>query len=236
VLVADRTPSRAGADRDGPLAGRNGPPYRLVILDFDGTLADTFPWFTRVLPGVADRYGFRRPAAHEAESLRALEARAVMRYLGVPAWKLPLIARHMRRLAARDAGDLAPFPGIPALLARLRAGGLGLALVSSNREDVVRRVLGPGNAGLIDVYACGAALFGKARRFRAVARASGLAPDRILCLGDELRDHAAATQAGLAFGAVTWGYTRAEALAAAGPAHLFSTPEAVAAVLLPGVA
>ncbi|WP_244936602.1 HAD hydrolase-like protein [Methylobacterium currus] len=230
-MVTDRI-----ASRDDRLAGLDGPPYRLVILDFDGTLADTFPWFARVLPGVADRYGFRRPAAHEVESLRALEARAVLRHLGVPGWKLPLIARHMRALAARDAAELAPFPGIPALLARLRAGGLTLALVSSNREDVVRRVLGPGGAGLIDRYACGAALLGKARRFRAVARDSGLSPDRILCLGDELRDHDAATRAGLAFGAVTWGYTRAEALAAAGPTHLFSTPEAVAAALLPGMA
>ncbi|WP_246775866.1 HAD hydrolase-like protein [Methylobacterium aquaticum] len=228
MLVTDRTgppPSRAD---------RTGPPYRLVILDFDGTLADTFPWFSRVLPGVADRYGFRRPAAHEVETLRTLEARAVLRHLGVPAWKLPLIARHMRRLAARDAGDLSLFPGMPGLLADLRAGGVALVLVSSNREDVVRRVLGPESAGLIDRYACGAALFGKARRFRAILRASGVSPTDVLCLGDELRDHAAATQAGLAFGAVTWGYTRAEALASAGPAHLFATPEAVAAALLPG--
>jgi phosphoglycolate phosphatase len=139
----------------------------------------------------------------------------------------------MRGLAARDAGELALFPGIPALLARLRAGGVTLALVSSNREDVVRRVLGPESAGLIDRYACGAAVFGKARRFRAVVRASGLSPARVLCLGDELRDHAAATRAGLAFGAVAWGYTRADALAVARPAHLFATPEAVAAALLP---
>lgn len=214
-------------DRDG------GPPYRLVILDFDGTLADTFPWFTRVLPGVADRYGFRRPAADEVEILRALDARGVMRRLGVPGWKLPLIARHMHGLAARDAAALAPFPGIPALLARLAAGGIALALVSSNREDVVRRVLGPRSAGLIDRYACGTSVFGKARRFRAVVRGSGLPPSSVLCLGDELRDHAAATQAGLAFGAVTWGYTGAAALAAAGPAHLFATPDAVAAALLP---
>lgn len=218
------------------VADRGGPPYRLVVLDFDGTLADTFPWFAGVLPGVADRYGFRRPAPDEVEALRALDARGVMRRLGVPGWKLPFIARHMHGLAARDAGLLAPFPGIPALLGRLREGGIALALVSSNREDVARRVLGPDCAGLIGHYACGAGVFGKARRFAAVVRASGIAPSRVLCLGDELRDHAAAARAGLAFGAVTWGYTRGPALAAAGPDHLFDTPEAVAAALLPAAA
>ena len=234
MLVAGRADPDAG--RNDLDAGRNDPPYRLVVLDFDGTLADTFPWFARVLPGVADRYGFRRPTADEVEALRALDARGVMRRLGVAGWKLPFIARHMHGLAARDAGALALFPGIPALLGRLREGGIALALVSSNREDVVRRVLGPDCAGLIGHYACGAGVFGKARRFAAVVRASGVSPGRVLCLGDELRDHAAAARAGLAFGAVTWGYTRGPALAAAGPAHLFATPEAVAAALLPPAA
>ncbi|WP_279359850.1 HAD hydrolase-like protein [Methylobacterium indicum] len=241
MLVAGRAGPEAGradpdAGRNDLDAGRNDPPYRLVVLDFDGTLADTFPWFARVLPGVADRYGFRRPTADEVEALRALDARGVMRRLGVAGWKLPFIARHMHGLAARDAGALALFPGIPALLGRLREGGIALALVSSNREDVVRRVLGPDCAGLIGHYACGAGVFGKARRFAAVVRASGVSPGRVLCLGDELRDHAAAARAGLAFGAVTWGYTRGPALAAAGPAHLFATPEAVAAALLPPAA
>ncbi|GJD48494.1 Phosphoglycolate phosphatase [Methylobacterium crusticola] len=209
------------------------PPYRLAILDFDGTLADTFPWFAGVLGGVADRYGFRRPAPDEVEALRGLEARAVLRRLEVPRWKLPLIARHVRALAARDGADFGLFPGIPALLRRLHAGGIVLAVVSSNREAVVRRVLGPSLAALIRHYACGTALFGKARTFRAVVRASGVAPARALCLGDEIRDRQAATRAGLAFGAVAWGYTRPDVLAAAGPDLCFASPDAVAASLLP---
>nr|WP_050783569.1 HAD hydrolase-like protein [Methylobacterium nodulans] len=203
------------------------------MLDFDGTLADSFPWFCRVLNGVADRYGFRRVAAEEIELLRGLGAQAVLRHLAVPAWKLPLIARHMRALAARDIAELRLFPGIAALLHRLDAGGVRLAVVTSNREDIVRRVLGPENAARIAHFACGSALFGKARRFRAVVRGSGIAPGRVICLGDEIRDAEAAASCGLAFGAVTWGYTRPEALAALRPGHLFDTPEAVAAALLP---
>ncbi|MEH3144921.1 MAG: HAD hydrolase-like protein [Methylobacterium frigidaeris] len=211
-------------------------PYRLVILDFDGTLADTLPWFAGVLNEAAIRYGFRTVAPDEVETLRGLDARAVMRRLAVPRWKLPLIVGHMRARAARDAAGLALFPGIPDLLARLRGGGISLALVSSNREDVVRRVLGPEGAALIGHFACGASLFGKAAKFRAVVRASRIPPAEVLCLGDELRDHQAASRAGLAFGAVTWGYTRPEALLAAGPAHCFDGPEAVAAALLPTTA
>ena len=50
-------------------------PYALAVFDFDGTLADSFPWFAGVLNGVADRYGFRRVRAgveafHRADSRR----------------------------------------------------------------------------------------------------------------------------------------------------------------------
>ena len=198
-------------------------PYRLVACDFDGTLADTFPWFGSVLNGVADRYRFRRVETHEVERLRALSARAILADLGIPAWKVPLIARHMRALAARDAAAIALFAGVPEMLDGLASAGIGLAVVSSNGEATVRRALGD-SGSRIRHYACGAALFGKARHLRAVARAAGVSPDAMLAVGDELRDAEAAASAGCAFGAVAWGYTNRAALEAKAPAHLFGEP------------
>ncbi|GAB6845892.1 HAD hydrolase-like protein [Methylorubrum rhodinum] len=199
------------------------PPYRIVAFDFDGTLADTFPWFCSVLNGVADRYRFRRVETHEVERLRRMSARAIIADLGIPAWKVPLIARHMRALAARDADAIRLFPGVPEMLGALDAAGVRLAVVSSNGEATVRRALGePG--GSIRHYACGAALFGKARHLRAVAREAGVAPGRMLAVGDEIRDAEAAAKAGCAFGAVAWGYTERAALSAKAPAHLFGEP------------
>jgi phosphoglycolate phosphatase len=49
----------------------------------------------------------------------------------------------------------------------------------------------------------------------------------VLYIGDEIRDYQAATEAGCAFGAVSWGYTRADALAARTPAHLFTDAAAI---------
>jgi len=34
--------------------------YHLVIFYFDGTLADSFPWFQRVFDKLAERYRFKR--------------------------------------------------------------------------------------------------------------------------------------------------------------------------------
>ena len=67
--------------------------YRLAIFDFDGTLADTFPWFMRVVNTVADRFRFKRIEEHEVEHLRGCSAREIVKHLEVPPWKLPFIAR-----------------------------------------------------------------------------------------------------------------------------------------------
>jgi len=200
----------------------------LVVLDFDGTLADSFAWFCSVLNGVADRYRFRRVEAHEVEELRLQGARAIVAHLGIPRWKLPLIARHMHALAARDAAQIALFPGVPAMLDAVAEAGVPLAILSSNRADTVRRVLGPDSAARIGTYACGASIFGKARRLRALLARTGVAPHRALCIGDEIRDLEAARALGCPFGAVAWGYTDPRTLASLGPEHLFSEPGEIA--------
>jgi phosphoglycolate phosphatase len=206
--------------------------YRLVIFDLDGTLADSFPWFARNLNLVADRFGFRRVEPDEVEALRRLDAARILERLDVPRWKLPLIARHVRALKAQHIGEIALFPGVDGMLRDLKTAGIRTAVVSSDAEANVRRTLGVENAARIDHYACGAALFGKRAKFRQVLRRSGIAARDAIAIGDELRDAAAARQAGIAFGAVAWGYTNVEALQAMKPAHVFFNVNEIAAACL----
>lgn len=200
---------------------RRAPAFPLVVFDFDGTLADSAEWFIRSLNGVARRYGFREASAEEIEALRGASTREVLRRLRVPVWRLPAIARHMRALVRRDAAAIQLFPGVEDLLATLHAAGVQIAIVSSNAEDNVRRVLGDGVAQRIDRFVCGASLFGKAAKIRALIRSSGLAPSQVLCIGDETRDVEAAHAAGARAGAVAWGYARPAALERALPDFLF---------------
>lgn len=196
--------------------------YDLVIFDFDGTLADTFGWFLRAVNAVADEFRFKRIEPDEVEQLRGRGARHMVRHLGIAPWKLPLIARRMRALAARDIDRLRLFDGAGAMLRRLAEHGCVLAVVSTNAADNVRRALGAENAALIDHFECGGSLFGKAALFRCVLKRTRIAPERAICIGDEIRDFEAARRVGIAFGAVSWGYTTAEALAALPPAELFT--------------
>ena len=188
----------------------------------DGTLADSYPWFSSVINSVADRFAFRRIAPEEVETLRRLDSQRILERLGVPRWKLPLIARHLRALKAQHIADITLFPGVNRMLRELKARGLRIGIVSSDSEANVRRTLGAENAHLIDDYACGASLFGKRAKFTRLLTRSGIAPGHTIAIGDELRDAEAARDLGIAFGAVAWGYTHVEALQDARPEHVFS--------------
>ena len=202
-------------------------PYKLALFDFDGTLADSFPWFTTVVNDAADKYGFRRIARHEFDTLRGKSAREMIAHLGVRRWKLPFIARYMRQRKAQDLHTVKLFDGAAQTLRRLSDAGVTLAIVSSNSEPNIRAMLGSETAALIAHYECGASMFGKARRFKAVLRAGGCGARDALCIGDELRDLDSARAAGVTFGAVTWGYTHGAALRADRPEHVFETFEEI---------
>lgn len=207
------------------------PAYSLVIFDFDGTLADSFPWFCSVLDQTADKFGLNRVKPEEIESLREHSSREALNRLGVPMWKLPAIANYMRGLAVEGISAIPLFPGAGATLAALHRGGVRLALVSSNAEAAVRAVLGPAS-DLIDRYACGSSLWGKASKFRSVLRGLGADHSQTLAIGDEIRDIDAAREAGLAAGAITFGYNSRQALAEHNPDYLFDDYDDLLSVVI----
>lgn len=197
--------------------------YRLAIFDFDGTLADSFSWFASTMVSMAPEFGFRSLSPVELEELRVLPAREIIRRLDVPMWKMPRIAARMRSLMSRDLHSLSLFPGIEQGLAALADRGVGLSVVSSNSEENIRTVLGPLSTSIAH-YECGVSIFGKASRLRKVLRRFDVPPSGAVYVGDELRDLDAARGAGMKFGAVSWGYTRADALMKASPDLFFESP------------
>jgi phosphoglycolate phosphatase len=195
--------------------------YRLAIFDSDGTLADTLPRMRSVFNDLAEEHGFRRVEPHDYERFRDLHGSALLRELGLPLWKLPRVVSAMRRRMAEHTGTLSLFPGISDVLTRLAAGGVQLAIVSSNSRENVERVLGVDNA-------CGVSMLGKASKLRQVLRRSAVPPSQAIYIGDEIRDAEAAAKAGIAFGAVTWGQHRKEILSAQNPAEIFATVQEMA--------
>ena len=204
--------------------------YRLAIFDFDGTLADSFPFFISVFNRIADEHGFRRIEHAHVERLRHFGTREMMRHVGMPAWKLPLAAASFKTLMRENADQVRLFPQVDHALRELARGNVELTIVSSNAEDNVRQVLGPELAPLISQYECGMSIFGKTARIRKVLKRAATAPGAALYIGDQTTDADAARRAGVAFAAVHWGYAPIEALRKVAPEHEFDFPASLAAI------
>jgi phosphoglycolate phosphatase len=205
-------------------------PYKLAIFDFDGTLSDSFPWFLTVINSVADKHKFQRVENDRIEELRSTGAGELIRMLGVAKWRIPLIARDMRKRKAQQIDRIALFAGVDRMLGELQARGVTIAIVSSDSEDNVRAVLGDLDRH-IAYFACGAGLFGKTVKFQRMIELTGISVDDTISIGDEIRDIDAAREAGIDFGAVSWGYTSAAALNARAPNFMFSRMDDVIVAL-----
>ncbi|NMB88369.1 MAG: HAD hydrolase-like protein, partial [Chloroflexi bacterium] len=70
--------------------------YKLIIFDFDGTLANSFPWVLEAIDRLAEKYGFKKVERNELDKLRSLDARQVMKKYAVSPWKTLSMARDIR--------------------------------------------------------------------------------------------------------------------------------------------
>jgi phosphoglycolate phosphatase len=208
------------------------PRLRLVIFDFDGTLADSFAWLTGALNEAAARHRFRTVTAGDAARLRGLGAGEVLRDRGVPGWKVPLIAADLRRRMGRDIAQIRCFDGVETMLSALDRAGLRIGIVTSNSASNVHRVLGPAASSTIRHLVCGVSLHGKRTSLRRLLRAARIGAADAVYLGDELRDIDAARGVGAVPGAVAWGYNRIDALCRREPALVFHEVSEIAPRLI----
>jgi len=196
--------------------------YPLVIFDFDGTLADSFPFFVKAQHALAQRHGFTAIDEERVEDLRRLGTRELLQELKFPTWKVPIVAADFIRMM-RGAPPVPLFPGVADVLRQLRERGARLAILTSNSVENVRRVLDAELMEAIELIDGGAHVLGKHRRIARMLKQAKADASQAIYVGDQVSDGEAARRVGVAFGAVGWGYSHADTLRAMGAEEFFET-------------
>lgn len=204
---------------------------RLLIFDFDGTLADTFAAGLEILNMLAGEFGFRRLEHADVPKARDMRTRQLMKFLGIPMSRMSRIARRgSEELTARMPG-IGPLPGMVDLVRELHGAGFELGIVTSNNEANVRMFLQKHGIEHFAFIRSSSKLLGKAHDLRAVMKARQVDAKDILFIGDETRDIEAAQDAGIRMAAVTWGYNSGRSIEAMKPDFLFDKPGDLATFL-----
>lgn len=197
--------------------------YRLVLWDFDGTLADSLSLALRVYNRLAATHGFK--PIEDPEPVRDMSMRQFLKSYGIPAWRVPsAFAEFLKETRAR-AGSVALFDGMADMVRQISELGLQQGIVSSNSSDSIHQCLESRNLSPYFQYVGGtSAIFGKEKRIRKAVAKAGIPPQDVLYIGDEIRDIEAAAAAGIDIAAVTWGLNSQTALARHKPTFLITTP------------
>jgi phosphoglycolate phosphatase len=205
--------------------------YDIVLWDFDGTLADTFTVMVRAYNALAQTRGFR--PIDDPQAARRLAPLALLRGLGIPLSRLPAVVAGVLAAVRRDMPNVRQFPGVAGVLEALHRSGLRMAVLSSNsRENVLACLRANGAQDLFEAVVGYRRVFGKGRAIKRLTRSRGVAGRKAIYVGDEVRDVAAARQAGIDIAAVTWGYNTRELLAAQGPDFLVDSPDELLTLLV----
>jgi phosphoglycolate phosphatase len=206
------------------------PGYKLIVWDFDGTLADSLACSLRIYNGLARKHGFR--PVEEPEAARGLSMLQFLRHHGISLRKLPALMREFLAIQRNEAASIELCAGVAEVLPQLRDTGTPMVVLSSNSAENISACLQANGVGdFFDSVVGYGKLFGKGRALRRLIRARRLKGSDVLYVGDELRDIEAARQAGAAVVAVTWGMNNRAALQRLNPHYLIDTPQELLALL-----
>jgi phosphoglycolate phosphatase len=197
---------------------------KLVIFDFDGTLANTFPLVLSMLDELADKFRTRKLNHEDLPHLRHYPPMKIMRMHRVKLWQVPSILRYTRLLMHGKAHLITRIDGIDEVIRDLSSRKIKLGIVTTNTRSIVEQVLGTDLFKLFDYFVGEVSLFGKPKALKKVLSQSGCLNSEALAIGDEIRDLDAATRANIPFGAVSWGFSSPEALSARNPLFTYTHP------------
>ncbi|MGN0075828.1 MAG: HAD family hydrolase [Parafannyhessea sp.] len=185
---------------------------RVVVFDFDGTIADSMPSIVATATRVLTDWGLPKERLADVPKLVGPPfPQAFTMVFGLSDSDAREVTRRYREAYEKIGAAAWPaFPGMAGLLDELRAAGRTLAVASSKRTRLLRR--GLTDQGLIGrfEFALGKdsdAPQTKAQTLAKVLDTLGVGPDDAVMVGDRFYDVDAATACGMPCVGVTYGHT-----------------------------
>ena len=206
--------------------------YRFLFFDLDGTLLNTLDDLRDSVNAVLSRH--QMPEVTPAQTAAFLgNGAGHLIHCAVPEGtpeeqEKEILAEYRQYYQEHCLVLTAPYPGIPAMLRRLKEAGCVMAVVSNKPDAAVKELNRHFFEGLL-VSAIGESA--EIRRkpapdtvFEAM-RQTGAEPDSSVYIGDSEVDIQTACNAGLPCISVSWGFRSKEELEAAGAQLIADTPE-----------
>jgi len=205
---------------------------KVIIFDFDGTIADTVDALISIANRLAREFGYIPITHPELTILKNLTAREIIHYSGISLFKIPFLVKRVKSELKSKIADLHPIDGMQECLKELKRKEHRLGIITSNSQDNVTEFLKNHELDhLFEFIYSGITIFGKTTIINNVLKQKQLKPQTVIYVGDETRDIEASKKANVKVIAVTWGFNSAEALAKQNPDFLIHHPSELLSII-----
>jgi len=198
---------------------------KLVVFDFDGTIADTMNIGLQIANDLSAKYRYRKVSSEELINYRNLNTREALERVGISYFKLPFIILDFRRELKKRIRLLEPVKGMVSVINQLHLRKCSVGIVTSNSIENVESFLN--NASISSKFQFVQAqksLFRKNTSLKSILKNYKLRPLEVLYVGDETRDIEAARQCGIPIASVCWGFNTKMVLRRHDPDYLIESP------------
>jgi phosphoglycolate phosphatase len=198
---------------------------RVLLFDFDGTIADSFENFLDILDKLTMKYNLPVISREKLEEMRDEEPMTLIKKLKIPFYKIPFIGKDMKKMQQQQIAEIKPIKSLPEVLIKLKILGYKLGIVTSNGKENVELFLKKNNLEVFDYIYSDSSLFGKDKVISKFLKQTAVLSENVLYIGDEIRDIQACKKVGIKIIAVTWGFNLKAGLAKYHPDFLIDKPE-----------
>ena len=198
---------------------------KLVIFDFDGTLANSIDMVMGIYNRMAPDFGTDQVSREEFPYLRKLGYKKAMKEKGIHWSQLPRIAIAISKELKSHMKEVQPYDGIVEELTAIKKSGYDIGILTSNQEPLVRDFLNDFNFPEFTFLVSEKSIFGKDKALKKIIKKQNLDKDTVVYVGDEPRDVIACRKTGIAVIGVSWGLAGVEGFAKAEPDRLIDQPK-----------
>ncbi|HLD69852.1 MAG TPA: HAD-IA family hydrolase, partial [Candidatus Omnitrophota bacterium] len=198
---------------------------KVLIFDFDGTIADTFQSMIEISNHLAGEFNFKKIEAHEVEDYKDKTSQEMLKLLKVSTLKVPRIALRAKKELNKRMYTIKPVKGLKEILGEIKSLDYKMGILTSNSLENVNKFLEQHDLDFFDFVLTSSRFWGKNHGIKKLILQKGYAPQDILYIGDETRDIEAARKSSISVAAVTWGYNSFQALKNFQPDYILHSPQ-----------
>ena len=204
---------------------------KLLIFDFDGTIADTLPVFHTILEKLAKKYNLKN--VQNPELLRDKSARELMKISKVSWWKMPFLIRDAKKELSKQLEQINIIKDMRELIINLRGENHTVVILTSNSKANVEQFLEKHELKEhIDTVYGDVGIFGKAKKIDKAIKDQQFQKEDVVYIGDEIRDVEASKKVGIKIISVGWGLNTKEKLESVNPKNVVNTPAEIQSLII----